>query len=101
MSELEAELKALEQALARLEPQGQLARDTVLFRAGRASARHGWLWPVGVSVSTAAAAVLAWLLWHQAPPRIDMPEPRVVIVKEIVTVVEERPVFICQPAPEP
>ena len=89
--DLDAELRALEQSLARLEPQGQLARDAVLFRAGRVSAQPGWLWPAGALASTAAAAILGWLLWRQPTP-----EPQVVVVKhiEIVTVpvAQEQPV---------
>src|SRR5262245_32262441 len=82
------ELKALEQALGTLEPQAQLSREAVIFRAGQASMRGRWLWPMSTIVSTAAAIVLGWFLWQQPAPSGN--EPRVRIVEKNVFVPIER-----------
>jgi hypothetical protein len=58
------ELSDLERALSGLVPHaGELSRDRTMFRAGQASARRGWGWPVAVALPSLAAAVLGWLLF--------------------------------------
>ena len=42
--------------LSKVEP--SLDRETLLFRAGQASVRRGWIWPVIAMLSSATAAVL-------------------------------------------
>jgi hypothetical protein len=98
---LDPELKALEQALGTLEPQAQLSRETVLFRAGQASMRGRWLWPVSTIMSTAAALVLGVLLWRHPAPSADQPPPRIVIVEKIVPApVEQTPTAVPERGPE-
>ena len=59
----DAGLSALERSLSRLTPApAALARDRVLFEAGRASARRGWFWPGVAAASSVAATVLGVLL---------------------------------------
>jgi hypothetical protein len=65
------ELTALEQSLRGLKPDaGTLDRATLMYRAGRASAR-GRGWPLATAASLALAAALAVLL-------LTRPEPPVV-----------------------
>jgi hypothetical protein len=78
---LDPELSALEQALARLEPQAQLSRDAVFYQAGRAASRGRWLWPASTAASTLAAVVLGWLLWQRPQPETVV---RVVYVRQVV-----------------
>ncbi len=77
MSEFsEPELTGLEASLARLRPQvGSLNRDQVLFRAGQASVRRGWVWPAAAMSFGLAAIALALAWWAQPGPA---PEVRVV-----------------------
>ena len=89
---LDPELKALEEALGTLEPQAQLSREAVFFRAGQVSMRGRWLWPASTIVSTAAAVVLGWFLWQQPEPSANERPPRVIIVEKIVpSPVEQHP----------
>ena len=85
--QLDPELTALEQSLGRLEPASHLDRDRVMFRAGQGTPRLRWLWPASTAATTAAAAVLAFLLWHQSmiPPAPE-PAPRVIVVEKFVPV---------------
>jgi hypothetical protein len=97
---LDPELKALEQSLGTLEPQAQLSREAVFFRAGQASMRGRWLWPVSTIVSTAAAVVLGWFLWRQPAPSDNEP-PRVQIVTVFVpTPVEQQPAVTPEKVPD-
>src|SRR5205823_14684738 len=82
---LNPELNALERALKQLVPAGQVQRDTLMFRAGRASAPgRGWLWPAGAAVMTVVAIALGGVLILRSPPA---PAERVVYV----TVREQAP----------
>jgi hypothetical protein len=72
------DLTALADELRRLAPrEPALDRDATLFRAGRASAPRGLLWPVATAVSSLTAGVLAAVLYLQ-------PAPQTATVKEIV-----------------
>jgi hypothetical protein len=63
-------LEALADELRRLAPRDQgLDRDATLFRAGRASASRGWLWPIATAVSSLIAVVLGTALYLQPPPQ--------------------------------
>jgi hypothetical protein len=66
----DAGLNEIAAALAALRPTAPaLARDRLLFRAGRASAPRSWPWRLAAAASTTAAAVLAALLiFRPAPP---------------------------------
>jgi hypothetical protein len=79
---LDPELTALQQSLGRLEPQGGVERDAVMYRAGRASARPRRFLPV---VAAAAAGVLGFLIGHRPAPEPQVVE-RVRVVERIVTV---------------
>lgn len=81
--DLDPELTALEESLRALPPRTELARDAVLFEAGRASLRSSRFWPALSTVATAAALVLGWLLWRQPLPT---PEVRTVVVERVVVV---------------
>jgi hypothetical protein len=86
----ETDLTDLEAALRGLQPRADLDRAALWFRAGRASVRSGWAWPLAAGVSAAAAAVLGCLLLTRpAPPAVE----RIVYV----TV----PMPVPQPAPVP
>ncbi|MBV9126188.1 MAG: hypothetical protein JO112_22800 [Planctomycetes bacterium] len=67
------ELAALEAALAGLQPlPGKLNRDQLLFRAGQASGRRGWLWPSAAgALALVAAGLAATLVAHPVPPRVE------------------------------
>ena len=93
MSEQEVppDLSALADALAGLKPRpAALDRDTLMFRAGRASAPRGWRWPLATAVSALIALSLGVAL-------LVRPQPRVVERIEYVRV--EVPVP-APPAPE-
>ena len=65
------ELTELEEKLRRLAPgEGKLDRDALLYRAGRASARRGWLWPAVACVSSLTAAVLGVVLATRPAPAV-------------------------------
>jgi hypothetical protein len=68
----ERELTALASALRDLQPSPEaLDRATLMYRAGRASAR-GWGWPLATTVAGTLAAVLSvWLLLHSSPPVVE------------------------------
>src|SRR3954451_10354063 len=54
------ELTALEEALRQLAPRpAEVGREALFFRAGAASARRGWVWPLLTLLSSATAAALA------------------------------------------
>jgi hypothetical protein len=56
------EVNDLENALCSLRPRADLDREAVLYRAGRASARGTWAWPLVACASTTLAVVLGVLL---------------------------------------
>jgi hypothetical protein len=64
------EVSDLENALCSLRPRADLDREAILYRAGRASVRGSWAWPLVACTSTALAAVLGVLLLARpaAPP---------------------------------
>jgi hypothetical protein len=66
------EVSALESALKRLVPAGQLRRDEIMYRAGRAAAgRRGWIWPaLAVAMTAVAAAIAVRPLWQPEPQRV-------------------------------
>jgi hypothetical protein len=77
------ELAALEGQLRLLAPrEGSLDRDALLYRAGQASARGGWLWPLTAAVSTLTAVALGVALASHPGPRV---------VERVVYVPVERP----------
>ena len=79
-------LTGLERALSRLAPAPTaLARDRVMFEAGRAAGRRGRLWPASAAFSSAAAVVFGLLLLNRPGP----------VVVERTVVVRPDP----QPAP--
>jgi hypothetical protein len=86
------DLAALADELRRLAPRDPaLDRDATLFRAGRASAPRGWLWPAATAVSSLAAGLLGAALYFQPPPQT-------VTVKELVYV--EPPSVAAEPPAE-
>jgi hypothetical protein len=91
----DTELTELEAALRGLQPRADLDRAAVCFRAGRASARSGWVWPLAAVASAATAAVLGFLLLTRpVPPAVE----RIVVVT--VPVPTPAPPDAPQPAPE-
>jgi hypothetical protein len=82
---------ALAQTLASLAPAGGVNRDMLLFRAGQASVRRGWAWPLYAGVSTLALLGLAAILLLRPPQTI---------VQNHETVIREF-VLVPTPAPEP
>jgi hypothetical protein len=77
------ELTAFEQNLAALVPaSGQLNRDRVMFRAGKASVkRASWLWPAAAGAMTLVAAGLGGLLALRPQPQ---PQKQIVyVIKEV------------------
>jgi hypothetical protein len=96
MSEPDAtpELAALEAELRRLAPrEGDIDRDALLFRAGRASARGGWAWPLTAALSTCVAVALAGVLTLR-PPRVVY-----VTVERPAAPAEESPPISDEPPP--
>lgn len=81
--EVDPELTALEESLRALPPRTELARDAVMFEAGRASLRSSRFWPALSTVSTTAALLLGWLLWRQPLPT---PDVRTVVVEKVIVV---------------
>ncbi|MFO0841751.1 MAG: hypothetical protein U0797_05030 [Gemmataceae bacterium] len=72
------ELAALADELRRLAPrEPALDRDATLFRAGRASATRGWLWPAAAAASSLTAVLLGGALYLQPPPQAVTVETRV------------------------
>jgi hypothetical protein len=69
---LDHELNALAEALTHLKPcPAILDRDTLLFRAGQASAPHSWKWTLAAGVSTLVAVGLGIaLLLRPQPPSV-------------------------------
>lgn len=93
---LDPELSELEQSLARLEPQEQLSRDVVFFKAGQASVRRPWFWPACSGLSTLVAASLGWLLLQRPTP-----EPERIIETVVVEKLVPQPIAVTPtPAPE-
>lgn len=94
MSDAPDDLTALEADLRHLVPrEPALDRDTLLYRAGRASAGPGWVWPLATLIATTAAIILgSCLLLRPAP-----------VVREVIylpaEVVQEEPPT--PPAEEP
>jgi hypothetical protein len=76
----EQPLSALESALGRLSPVGELNRDRLMFEAGRASARGGWLWPAATGLASLAALAAGFLLIFRPAQVVE----RVVIVQREV-----------------
>lgn len=75
LTEIEAALRSLAPA------SGAIDRDAVMFRAGRRSARRGWVWP---SASAALAlVVLGETAYFTTRPA---PEPRIIERERIVEV---------------
>src|SRR5436190_18587440 len=75
---LNADLKALEGALKQLAPAGQVQRDTLMFRAGRASApQRGWLWPAAAAGMTVVTVALGSVLMLRPAP---LPAEKIVYV---------------------
>jgi hypothetical protein len=62
---LSDDLRRLEGRLKGLTPAAALDRDRLLFEAGRASARRGWVWPLTAAAAGLAAVVLGALLLVQ------------------------------------
>lgn len=73
------DLRGLETALGFLRPApSRVNRDTLMFRAGRASVRaRGWGWPVAAAAIALVAAVLGGALLERPAPGV---EERVVYV---------------------
>jgi hypothetical protein len=87
----DTELTELEAALRSLQPRADLDRAALWFRAGRASVRSGWVWPLAAAAS--AAGVL--LLTRPTPPAIER------IVYVTVPAPAPAPPDVPHPAPEP
>jgi hypothetical protein len=73
----DAKITALENALGALVPApGQINRDQVMFRAGRASVKAlGWVWPAAAGTMALVAAVFGGMLALRPDP-----EPKIQIV---------------------
>ncbi|MCI0641491.1 MAG: hypothetical protein L0Y72_29865 [Gemmataceae bacterium] len=96
----EKELSELERALTGLQPKPPtLNRDDLLFRAGRASVRGRWFWPLTALCLGVVSVCLAVVLWSQPQ---DEPEIRYVYVPKAVPMqVPQAPFVVPQPAPWP
>jgi hypothetical protein len=98
------ELDALADELRRLAPTPPgLDRDALLFRAGRASAGRGWLWPAATAVSSLTAAALGAALLLQPPPQTVVETIRVRVEAPAPSAppgVEPYPVAAEAPAPD-
>ena len=73
MSEQEVppDLSALADALAGLKPRpAALDRDTLMFRAGRASAPRRWAWPLATAAVSLVALGLGVALFVRSQPRV-------------------------------
>jgi hypothetical protein len=70
---VDPELNVLADALAHLKPRpAALDRDALMFRAGRASAPHGWKWRLTTAISTLTAVALGIaLLIRPQPPVVE------------------------------
>jgi hypothetical protein len=68
-----SELNAVADALAHLKPRpAALDRDTLMFRAGQASAPRRWKWPLATAASTLVAIGLGVaLLLRPQPPAVE------------------------------
>ncbi len=89
------DLKRVEALLTTLTPRASsVDRDRLLFRAGQASARRWWTWPLATFFSSATALTLAFALLMRPIPgqtvrtiRVEVPVP----VPTAERHVEERP----------
>jgi hypothetical protein len=92
------DMSNLESALRGLQPREDLDRPALWYRAGRASVRRGWAWPLATAASAALAAVLGFLLLTRPAERVvvyvTVPAPPVPPVR----LPEPEPP---SPAPEP
>ena len=86
----EEDLSQLEKLLTRLEPKpSRLDRDALLYRAGQASLRGRWLWPLAALTASIVAACLAAVLVLRPAPeirtvRVEVPVPTVTVEHERV-----------------
>jgi hypothetical protein len=93
------ELNALADALRRLAPSsGQLDRDELMFRAGQASARRSWRWPLATALSTAVALGLGAVLLFR-PPTTHVVERIVQVPVEKAPLAPVAPPDVPAPAP--
>jgi hypothetical protein len=89
----DASLGALESQLTSLTPQpSSLDRDYLLYHAGRASVRQGWLWQAATGFLVLVVAALSLALLYRP---IQRSEP--LVVERVVYLPAERPV----PPPSP
>jgi hypothetical protein len=73
------EVTDVESALRGLRPHAELDRCAVLYRAGRASVRGNWIWPLAAVLSTSVGVVLGWLLLTRpAAPTVERIVERIV-----------------------
>jgi hypothetical protein len=90
----EEELSDLEKLLAALPPRpATLNRDHLLFRAGQASMRRSWAWPLAAVVMSVAAGCLATIVGFRRHP-----EPVIRTVQ--VPVLVPAPVVAKEAAPQ-
>jgi hypothetical protein len=87
------DLSDFETALRNLRPHEELDRPALWHRAGRASVRRGWFWPLATGASSALAAVLGFLLLTRPVERIVITVP---VPVQVPPAPEVRP-----PEPEP
>jgi hypothetical protein len=90
----DASLGALESQLTSLTPQpSSLDRDYLLYHAGRASVRQGWLWQAATGFLVLVVAALSMALLYRP---IQRSEP--LVVERVVYVPAERPAAPPSPA---
>jgi hypothetical protein len=97
MSEHETKLSDLERLLAALPPRpASLDRDRLLFRAGQASMKRSWAWPLAAVTMAATTGCLATMLLVTPAPA-----PIVRIVRVEVPAAAPAPAEDSEPAPQP
>jgi hypothetical protein len=96
--ELNPELTALTEALARLQPRpAALDRDLLMFRAGQASAPRNWKWPVATTAATLLALGFGVALLFRSPPAAVVQT----IYVQVSTPDSDKPVLEPKPLPPP